>query len=200
MNKKELRKEMKLKRDKIPEDIRDKYSRIAEKQLLSLPFVASSKKPCLFLSFGSEINTTGIVQCFLKRSVTVYLPRIDNHTMVMCPVRHMDGLVKSSYGILEPVTEAVPVVPDLILVPGLLFGQDGSRLGYGGGYYDRFLADKKNVIKIGYAFSMQTIKKVPMDEHDVYLDGLVTENGLQIFNPSSIIATENKDFQKEELS
>jgi len=95
-------------------------------------------------------------------------------------------LTPGMLGILEPVPGKHTVVPteeiDLFLCPGLVFGKDGSRLGHGGGFYDRALALRKpssNVIGVG--LDIQLRETVPNDEHDVFLEKLITENGVITF-------------------
>jgi len=96
-------------------------------------------------------------------------------------------LYEAGYGTLAPADDAPRVAPDVILVPLLGFDRTGTRLGYGGGYYDRTLAalDKRPRL-IGFAFAGQEIDSIPRDSHDVPLDAVVTEHGVRNFNRTPI--------------
>lgn len=92
-----------------------------------------------------------------------------------------DGLADGPFGTRHPPAEAAPVVPDLLLVPLLAFDRRGGRLGYGGGYYDRALAELRaagRVIAVGLAFSAQERADLPRQAHDQALDWVVTEQGI----------------------
>ncbi len=91
-----------------------------------------------------------------------------------------DLLKINKYGIPEPVVKNI-VCPDILLVPLVAFDKNLNRLGYGGGYYDRLikkLSKKKNVLKIGLAFSIQKINKVPINAYDQKLDYIVTNKNI----------------------
>lgn len=95
-------------------------------------------------------------------------------------------LYPSGFGTLAPADSAPLVSPDVIVVPLLGFDKQGTRLGYGGGYYDRTLAIvSKRPRLIGYAFACQEIDDVPHDAHDVPLDAVVTEDGFRSFGAAS---------------
>ena len=88
----------------------------------------------------------------------------------------------NKYGFLEPITKEKKVNPDLIVVPVVAFDRFNNRLGYGKGYYDKFLGKylkkRKKIITVGLAFSFQKYKKIPASEHDVRLDYILTEKGI----------------------
>jgi 5-formyltetrahydrofolate cyclo-ligase len=86
-------------------------------------------------------------------------------------------LVPDLAGIPAPLETAEPVTPDLILTPLLAFDVEGGRLGQGGGYYDRTFAALPDAIRIGVAYAGQAVERVPMQAHDVRLDGVLTEAG-----------------------
>lgn len=91
-------------------------------------------------------------------------------------------LYEAGYGTLAPADDAPRAEPDVILMPLLGFDRRGTRLGYGGGYYDRTLAAlKKRPRLIGFAFALQELESIPRDSHDVPLDVIVTENGVRSF-------------------
>ena len=93
-----------------------------------------------------------------------------------------DVLKINQYGMLEPANLTKIIIPDIILVPLLAFDNKKNRLGYGGGYYDRFIEKilnfHKKIISIGIAFSFQKHNKIPVTNTDVKLDYILTEKGL----------------------
>ena len=88
-----------------------------------------------------------------------------------------DPLVINKYGIPEPVSKKI-VYPDILLVPLVAYDDNLNRLGYGGGFYDRYIKkieEIKKIIKVGLTFSYQKVKKVPIDQYDKKLDFIITE-------------------------
>ena len=90
-----------------------------------------------------------------------------------------DPLSINKYGIPEPVSSKNEY-PDILLVPVVAYDKNLNRIGYGGGFYDRYLSKinkRKKTIKIGLAYSFQEVKKISMNKYDVKLDFIVTEKG-----------------------
>ncbi len=104
----------------------------------------------------------------------ILYPRIDGTEMYFCPVAALDQLRLGRFGVREPVTAPASEPPDVILVPGLAFGKDGSRLGRGGGFYDRFLSKLTGrTRKVGVGFEFQLLDSLPMEPYDSWLDETV---------------------------
>jgi 5-formyltetrahydrofolate cyclo-ligase len=124
-----------------------------------------------------EIDDLVLLRKFEKNRFNISLPIIKkNFQMNFYRWSFSDPLKVNKYGIPEPVTENL-VYPDILLIPLVAFDKNLNRLGYGGGYYDRLiekLSKKKKIIKIGLAFSIQKIDKVPIDAYDQKLDYVVT--------------------------
>jgi 5-formyltetrahydrofolate cyclo-ligase len=96
--------------------------------------------------------------------------------------QHLDPLKVNSFGILDPFLAAKFLIPDIMLVPLLAFDSQNNRLGYGKGFYDRYLSKfliKKKIITIGVAFLFQKYNKLPISKLDIKLDYILTEKGLQ---------------------
>ena len=88
-----------------------------------------------------------------------------------------EPLLINDYGIPEPISKR-KVYPEILLIPLMGFDNEFNRLGYGGGFYDRYLAKKGNsrkILKIGVGFSLQKVSKIPTNQHDVSLDNIITE-------------------------
>jgi 5-formyltetrahydrofolate cyclo-ligase len=100
-----------------------------------------------------------------------------------------DVIDEASFGVAEPSSDQPTLIPDVMLVPLLAVDGDGNRLGYGGGFYDRTLLQRRQgregpVIAVGVAYDAQRVPVVPQDEGDARLDWLITEQGFTRFGPS----------------
>lgn len=185
-DKKSLRRRMLERRAGIAPEERERASRAAAAHLTATPAFQDAKRVAVFLSFGDEIDTWGIVSAAWQRGKEVWAPKVDQKARVLRwgRVRSRDDLVPGPYrGILEPAqaVTADDVCPDLVIVPGLAFDRDGYRVGYGGGYYDRCLAGWPGAARYGYAFAWQRVDRVPREPHDVPMDALVTDEGVEHF-------------------
>jgi len=145
-------------------------------------YYRNSKKIFIYISYDSEINTKGIIYKALEDNKKIYVPRTDFKTRRMDAVEiiSLDNLIESEYGILEPSIKEPFIDPnelDLIVVPGVAFDSQGSRMGYGAGFYDIYFKKiNKDIIKLALAYEFQTLEKVPMNELDIPVDCIITEN------------------------
>ena len=125
-----------------------------------------------------EIDDLEILELLEKKDYNISLPIIKkNNQMDFFKWSKNDPLKINKYGIPEPVSSKI-FYPDILLVPLVSYDNDFNRLGYGGGFYDRYIKKikkVKKVIKIGLAFSYQKIKNVPTNEYDEKLDFIITE-------------------------
>ena len=125
-----------------------------------------------------EIDDLNILEFFEKKNYNILLPIIKkNNQMEFFKWKKNDPLKINKYGIPEPISSKL-YYPDILLVPLVSYDSDLNRLGYGGGFYDRYIEkiEKiKKIVKIGLAFSYQKIKSVPINKYDKKLDFIVTE-------------------------
>lgn len=126
----------------------------------------------VYNSFGSEADTHKLIQYLLSVGKTVCLPRVDGEKMLAVP--YGGDMKISRLGVLEPQGEEYSGKINVAIMPLLAVDCKGARLGYGGGYYDRFFKDK-NILKVGYCFDFQVIDEVPSLKHDVKVDMIITE-------------------------
>lgn len=181
LDKKDLRKEMLRKRSQIPKETREKYSKEIGNSLYKTDYYKKAKTIMAFISFGSEMNTKYIIEHAISEGKIVVIPVMVPETRELKISRLLDfsELEIGFYNILTPKTEFLrfldPDTIDLILTPGLIFARDGYRIGYGGGYYDRFLASRDKVTKIAIGFDMQVTDSVPTDKYDIPVDYILTE-------------------------
>lgn len=136
----------------------------------------------LTLPFGSEWDTRPLVLAALERGKTVALPRVAAATRALdlCSVTNPDHDVLPGYrGIPEPQAHCARIDPqaiDWVLVPGIAFDEQGHRLGYGGGYYDRLLPMlRADSSRVAGAFELQVVARVPAAAHDLRVHALATE-------------------------
>ena len=125
-----------------------------------------------------EIDDLEILNYFFKKGSTISLPKIKKKSQMEFFKWHKnDPLLINKYGIPEPDI-ANKVYPDILIVPLVAFDKELNRLGYGGGFYDRYIqkiSKIKKIVKVGLAFSFQKIKKIPTNKHDKKLDVIITE-------------------------
>jgi 5-formyltetrahydrofolate cyclo-ligase len=128
-----------------------------------------------------EIDSLTLLKKFKKKKFNISLPIIKkNFQMDFHSWSFSEPLKINKYGIPEPENKNI-VYPDVLLIPLVAFDKNLNRLGYGGGYYDRLikkLSKKKKFIKIGLAFSVQEIDKVPINMYDQKLDYIVTNKNI----------------------
>ncbi|HYM69961.1 MAG TPA: 5-formyltetrahydrofolate cyclo-ligase, partial [bacterium] len=132
----------------------------------------------VFSSFGSEVSTRSIIETLLEAGRLVALAVVAGHEMRAAPFRLGDAVRTARYGAAEPASaaEVPPDAIDVIIVPGLAFDRRGYRVGYGRGYYDRFLAwTRPDALRIGIAFHAQVVEAVPHGDADQPVDAIVTE-------------------------
>lgn len=132
----------------------------------------------VYLSFGSEAGTGELIRALLSRGKQVCAPRIEGGAMRA--VTYGEPLEQGKYGILQPPKgEECPCA--VALTPLLAFDKEGFRLGYGGGYYDRWFAAHPEVLRVGLAYVGQQAERLPREETDVRLHAVVTELGVLRF-------------------
>ncbi len=178
-----VRKKLNLRDNLTQEELSFKSYKIINK-VNDLEEVKSSRNIFVYVSFRSEVLTHELIEIFLSQKKNVFVPLTLVPEKRMAAVQILDmktDLVSGYCGILEPKKELVQQLEDTSkkidcsIVPGSVFDEKGGRLGYGGGYYDRFLSAISEVKRIGLAFELQIIEEAPLQEHDEILDYIVTE-------------------------
>ena len=174
--KNQLKESILEKRDSLSEEeILEKSNKI-KNNLFNLTQYKNSKTIMFFVSFKSEVDTHNMIGEALKNK-TIVIPKVVSHEIEPSVIIDFDNLVPGKFGILEPI-EAMKIANkniNLILVPGIVFDKKGHRIGYGFGFYDKFLAKVPKAIKIGLAFDFQFVDQIPAEMHDVHVHLIVTE-------------------------
>jgi len=181
-SKAEIRKRVIGLRNAIPRDQIEQKSRAIQERLTELDPIRRASTLMIFLSFGSEVLTDDLILwCWEeKKQVVVPFCRPESRELTACRINGFDELETGHYGIREPHEGLLRPVDgekiDAILVPAVAFDRVGYRVGYGGGYYDRFLPKAPQAAKIGVAFAAQMIDQAPRDAYDLPVDVIVTES------------------------
>lgn len=174
-------------RTSLGEKERINKSIIIQNRLMNLLEYRQAQTVMLYLNFREEVETTALAEAVIASGKKLVLPRCASHGIIL-PIEVGDleqDLELGAYGIREPkltLRATEPSEIDLIIVPGVAFDLQGNRLGYGGGYYDRFLMRLKPLTPmIALGFECQVIKQVPVDKLDVKMTMLITENEVYKF-------------------
>jgi 5-formyltetrahydrofolate cyclo-ligase len=180
-DKSEIRKRMIALRNAIPREEIEEKSRAIQQRVMALEAVQSASTLMAYLSFGSEVDLDGLIcWCWGEgKRIVVPICHMESRKLTACRIDGFDELETGHYGIRAPMEGLIRPVPegeiDAILVPAVAFDRRGYRIGYGGGYYDRFLPRTPQAVKIGVAFSSQIVEEIPADGHDLPVGMIVTE-------------------------
>ena len=157
-SKNKLRKYAKLKRKNI------KNKEILEEKIkinvLNNQYIFNTKNILIYMSLEDEVDTKLIIEDLWKLNKNIYVPKVEDNNISFYKINNFNDLQKGVFNILEPKTNIKYKDENAcIIVPGLLFDKNNNRLGYGGGYYDRFLQNR-NIYKIGICFSTMIVDKI----------------------------------------
>ena len=184
--KNELREEYKKIRNNINIKSKEQKTEEITKRFINTTQFKNAEIIAIYKSFSSEVSTEEIIKYALKSGKKIALPRVNKSKLDFYEIKSIDEkLIKSNFGIEEPIENSKTFVDkqkiDLVVVPGLAFDKEKNRLGYGGGFYDRFLAGI-NALKIGICFDEQLLKNetLPVKETDIKLDIIITDKEMVI--------------------
>ena len=169
--KNDIRKEMLLIRKNIPN--KKKKSTVIVDKIINLDLYQKSKVIAIYNSLVNEVDTSELIKRSIHEKI-VLLPKIINDKMVFIIIDNNTKSVKNNFGIYEPIGKIYDGDIDLIIVPGVAFDRRHFRLGFGKGYYDKYLKEK-NIYKIGICFIEQIVDYIPIDSYDVPMNMIITE-------------------------
>ncbi len=180
-----LRREVLAARNALPEEERSGKSDVIAETLMAHPSIFRADHVFCYMHYQSEVQTTGLIIALLGAGKTVSVPctlKDENRLLAVRITDPFSQVVPGYCGIPEPVDRLVeeeqcaPESIDVVIVPGSVFDRHGGRMGYGGGFYDRFFSNgAAAALRIGVAFELQLVDRVPMEPHDQFMDLLVTE-------------------------
>ena len=189
--KSQLRKEWLNVRDQISEEVKREASKQIASRLLRSVWYDWAECVLVYLAIGSEVDTRPMIEQMWREGKKVLAPKVDRNRrrIEFYEIHRWEDLVPGTWGIAEPVghtrfSEAGTGNRALLLVPGVAFDRRGYRIGYGGGYYDRFLMKpRKRTISVGLTYESQMVPEIPAEPHDLPVDGVLTENGWEKVPP-----------------
>lgn len=174
--KRKIRKEILLKRGALPIEQRKLADMVIADRIIGHQWFYRADILLGFVNYDSEISTQEILLEALKKGKKLFLPKIEGEDMFFYLISSLDELIEGYKGILEPKGDterfSYSLYKDsriLILMPGVAFDIYGYRMGYGKGFYDRFLEDKEilRTYSIGIGYKCQQVEKLPVDEYDI---------------------------------
>jgi len=181
--KSEIRKSTRAKRDALSKKERSGKSAAIMEQLFDFANFLESRIILFYMSNKSEVDTEAMVRKALEIEKIVALPLIDRGKQEIVPfkVDNLEKDVRPGYrGIREPIPQRCKQVPvkhvNLAIIPGIAFDERGGRIGYGTGFYDRFIPRLDiTTRKVALSFECQIVPQIPMEPHDRYTDIIITE-------------------------
>ncbi|CVI73054.1 putative 5-formyltetrahydrofolate cyclo-ligase [Clostridiales bacterium CHKCI001] len=173
--KRRLRKEFLLRRRTL-ENRFEKDQKILER-ILHTDWYAQARSIYTYVSYRAEVDTKKLIQQAWKDGKNVAVPKVCGEIINFYQIHSMDDLESGIKGILEPAVHCIPLEEQdaVLLVPGAVFDQEGYRIGYGGGFYDRYLETHPNYLSVALAYECQVIDYVPRQPWDQKIDCIITE-------------------------
>lgn len=174
MNKQILRNKYKQIRKNIKD--KEKLDSIIYNKIISSKGYKESKLVLTYVSLKEEVDTIELIKHSLNRGKQVAVPKCEGNDIVFYYINNLYDLEEGKFGILEPKTNELVNDFDnsICIVPGIVFDKENNRIGYGRGFYDRFL-ENYNGIKIGLTYKECICDKIDADENDVKMDIIVKE-------------------------
>ncbi len=185
-SKEDIRKYIFSQRKRLVFDEKKKMDELIYNSVINNRIFVNASVVFIYVSFNNEVDTHRIIEYALRLGKRVCVPRVINKQSGMKAlfINSLSELVVSKFGILEPKdseNSSLPNEIDIAIIPGLAFDRIGGRIGYGGGFYDRFFSCGV-CKKIALAYEFQMLKAIPMEKYDVLIDGVITEKDFIDFN------------------
>ena len=172
MDKRDMRRQIRQRKKEMTESqIRQASTRLGD-LFVSTEQYRQAKTVYGYLPYNQEVRTVPILERALRDGKKVAVPKVYGDEMRFIYIEDLSLVEKSDMGIPEPIGDG-PVADDpvaLVLMPGVAFTRDGGRIGYGGGYYDRFLAAQPNHPTVALCYDFQIVEELPTEEFDIPVD------------------------------
>ena len=181
--KKEIRAEVKKSRkEALPEQIRENSDVICD-TFLSLPEYQNAKVIFAYMDCKNEVETQKVIEQCWKDGKIIAVPKVFGKIMKYYEIHSYDDLEEGYFGIREPKHELLKEIESeegVMILPGVAFDVSRHRVGYGGGFYDRYLEAHPNMKKIAFAFEFQVFEEVPYEVFDKQPEKIITEKRIII--------------------
>lgn len=176
MNKSELRAMIRQKKRAMTEQQIESASRQLGEKFAACQQYQQAKTIYGYMPYNQEVRTVPMLERAMKEGKQVAVPKVYGDTMKFILVTDLTQMEKSDFGIPEPIADG-PVADDptaLVLMPGLAFTARGDRMGYGGGYYDKFLSAEPDHPTVALCYDFQLLERLPTEEYDIPVDLVLT--------------------------
>lgn len=177
MDKRTVRDEI-LKRRSVltPEEVK-RLSRIICDMARRLESYEKAEDICLYMPVRNEVDVGYLAKKARSEGKNIWLPKVEGRNMNFYFCDEKTELRTGAYGIYEPVSERILTAGDktLVVMPGAVFSRNRDRIGYGGGYYDRFLSAHSKCMTAAVCYSFQILEEIPHEDHDIKPEALVSE-------------------------
>ncbi len=178
----EVRRLVKNKKKALSKEEIEQRSRHIISKIFGLDEYQNACRIYAYVSYNQEVSTFQFMRQVLAEGKTLLVPKVHKDVMRFHEISDLDELRPGAYGILEPDNEKLDTVSQgFMLLPGLAFDKEGHRLGYGGGFYDKYLNENPCHYKAALAYDFQVFEEIPFEAYDIPVDCLVTEADLYIF-------------------
>jgi 5-formyltetrahydrofolate cyclo-ligase len=154
---------------------------LAQRHVIEMDEFQSARSVGLYDPLGSEVRTDLIERAARTQGKKVSLSRTEGNMIRFYEYREGDDLVEGRFGVMEPVPARPAMKLDLVVIPGVAFDAKGCRIGYGKGFYDRFLTQAPATFSVGLAYSFQVVEDLPRGRFDRKLGALATDDGITYF-------------------
>jgi 5-formyltetrahydrofolate cyclo-ligase len=188
MTKEQIRIHHKKLRNMISVEERKFYSQLIQEKLRMTIEYQNCSHLFAFVSFGTEVNTLDIIRQAFIDNRKVFVPKVEAYGMEFYEIHSLEGLISSKFGVPEPSSSEdnrykavihsneTELENRLMLLPGLAFDSTGNRIGYGAGYYDRYLSKfpASYFYKMAIAYDFQLMEQIAAEDYDIKADAIVT--------------------------
>ena len=175
-----VRKEIREKRENLIQDEKEKLSSVIREKFLNLFEVKNAEVIMSYMDFKNEVETRKINEILMENGKKVLVPRVSDDKEKIIPAEITGEYRKGNFGIEEAKgKDFMNGKIDIVIVPGIAFNENGGRIGFGKGYYDKFFSERENtgdkILKISLAYDFQIDNRFKEEEHDKNVDIIVTE-------------------------
>lgn len=178
--KKELRTEYKKKRNEMSKEKKDALSAEICGHILGSGLYQQAETIFAYYPLGNEVSLLPVIDDALLSGKKIAFPKVEGEDIVFYQVEDLTELREGTFHVMEPSGGLVTEEKDaLALIPGVVFDMDGNRIGYGKGFYDRYLGKFQELTTLGIAYEFQLVESFEADMRDKKMDYLVTELGIR---------------------
>jgi 5-formyltetrahydrofolate cyclo-ligase len=172
MDKKELRRQISKRKREMTESEIESASRVLAEKFVNSQVYRDAKTIYGYMPYNQEVRTIPMMEQALRDGKRVAVPKVYGDTMKFIYMDDLSQVEEGYYNIPEPIADG-PVAEDptaLVLMPGLAFDEKGNRMGYGGGFYDKFLAQEPDHPTVALCYAFQMVDHIPTEEYDIPVD------------------------------